>query len=95
LNKYEGIFIIKPDLGEEKAKAALDLVQDEIKKNGGEIETLNTWGKKSLAYLIKKSKEGLYHQIDFSIDPSVLKDMDRKFRLTEDIIRFMIIRKEQ
>ena len=95
MNKYEGIFIIRPDLTEEKSKAVLDMIQDEMKKQKGEIETLNSWGKKRLAYSIKKFSEGDYHQIDFAIDPLTIKDMDRKFRLSEDIIRFMIIRKEK
>jgi len=94
LNKYEGIFIIRPNLTEENSKAVLDLIENEIKKNEGEVETINSWGRKNLAYAVKKFTEGLYYQIDFSIAPSALKDMDRKFRLNDDILRHMMIRKE-
>ncbi len=94
MNKYEGIFIIRPNLTEENSKAVLDLIENEIKKSEGEIETINSWGRKNLAYAIKKFTEGLYYQIDFSIVPSALGDMERKFRLKADILRHMMVRKE-
>lgn len=95
MNKYEGIFIIKPNLTEENSKAALGLIEDEIKKNEGEIEKVDTWGKRNLAYSIKKFNEGVYYKIDFGLMPSALKDMDRKFRLDDNILRFMVIKKEK
>ena len=95
MNKYEGIFIIRPNLTEEDSKAALDLIENEIKKNEGEIETVNNWGRKNLAYAIKKFTEGLYYHIDFNIVPSALTDMDRKFRLNDNILRHMVIKKDQ
>jgi len=94
LNKYEGIFIIRPNLTEENSKAVLGLIEGEIKKNEGAVEAINGWGRKNLAYSIKKFTEGLYYQIDFSIVPSALRDMERKFRLNDDILRHMMIRKE-
>jgi len=94
LNSYEGIFIIKPNLNEETSKGVLDSIEDEIKKGQGTVEAVNSWGKKRMAYRIKKFGEGLYYQLDFGVSPEALKDMDRKFRLNDNIIRFTIIRKE-
>jgi len=95
LNKYEGIFIIKPTLGEEEVKAVLDLVEGEIKKNDGKIIEVKSWGKKALAYSIKKFNEGLYYCMDFEAVPTTLKGMDVKFRLNDDIVRFLIIKKDE
>jgi len=95
LNKYEGIFIIKPTLGEQEIKAVLDLVEGEIKKNDGKVIEVKSWGKRELAYSIKKFNEGLYYYMDFEAVPTTLKDMDRKFRLNDNIVRFLIIKKDE
>lgn len=94
MNSYEGIFIIKPDLNEDTSKVVMDSIEEEIKKGQGTVETVNSWGKKRMAYRIKKFGEGLYYQVDFGVPPEALKDMDRKFRLNDSILRFMIIKKE-
>ena len=95
MNKYEGIFIIKSDLNEDSVKSLLDLIQNEIKKNKGVIDEVKSWGKKILAYSIKKFNEGLYYQVDFTIETSALKDIERKFRLNDNILRLMVIKKER
>ena len=93
MKKYEGIFIIKPDLNDENLKAVLGVIEDEIKKSG-KVEDVKSWGKKRLSYSIKKFDEGIYYKIDFDMVPTALREMERKFRLNDNIIRFMIISKE-
>lgn len=94
MNKYEGIFIIKPDLKEEDVKALLGSIEDEVKKNNGRFDEVKSWGRRRLAYSIKKFDEGLYYQIDFNVIPTALRGMQREFHLNDNILRFMIIKKE-
>lgn len=94
MNSYEGIFILKADLNEEDLKGLVTLISEEIKKAGGTLGEVKSWGRRNLAYSIKKFTEAVYYEIHFEIAPAALKDIDRKFRLTDNILRFMIIKKE-
>ena len=95
MEKYEGVFIVRPDLNAENLKGLIGSVEDEIKKGKGSVDKLESWGKKNMAYSIKKFPEGVYYKVDFNIAPDALQDMERKFRLNENILRFMIIKKDK
>jgi small subunit ribosomal protein S6 len=86
---------MNPDLNEEHLKGLLGTIEEEIKKNEGALAEVKSWGKRNLAYTIRKFREGHYYQIDFTVIPTALKDMERKFRLNDNIIRFLVIRKEK
>ena len=94
MNKYEGVFIMKPDLNEDGLKGLLNLIDEEIKKKDGAVEEVKSWGKRRLAYSIKKFDEGVYYQLDFALAPAAVRDIERKFRLNDNILRFLVIRKE-
>lgn len=93
LNDYEGIFIAKPSLSEELIKKLLSQIEAEISKNGGKIENVENWGRKNLAYSVKKNKEGVYFKLDFKIDPAKILELKNFYRLNEDILRSSIIKK--
>jgi len=93
LNNYEGIFIARPTLTDEANQKLLTLIEGEISKNGGKIENVEKWGKKSLAYPISKGKEGFYYKIDFKIAPEKVSDLKNTYKLSEDILRLIIVKK--
>ena len=93
MKNYEAIFIAKPTLSEELTKKLLSQIEGEIPKNGGSIENIENWGKKNLAYSVKKNKEGIYFKIDFKIEPGKIPDLKKTYRLNEDILRVSLIKK--
>jgi single-strand DNA-binding protein len=93
MNNYEGLFILKPDLKEEDAKNLTKAIAETITKNGGSIKKEENWGKKQLAYAVKKFKDGLYYKVDFDIKPDSILKIESVYKLNLDILRAMITRK--
>ena len=94
MNNYEGLFIIKPDLKEEDIKNVLKAITDSVTKNGGSINKEEPWGKRMLAYPIKKYKEGYYYKVDFTAPSEAITKLENAYKLSsETIIRTMITRR--
>lgn len=93
MNKYEVLFILKPNLEEEKRTQAIEKFKSII-ASAGEVEKVDEWGMKRLAYEIEKMKEGYYVLIDFSAAAELPMELERNFRISDDVIRFMVTRKE-
>jgi small subunit ribosomal protein S6 len=91
MNSYEGMFIFKPDLTKDGLDRTLGQVREIIEKQKGSIDEIKEWAKQKLAYPIKKHKEGLYHIINFHIDPEAISNIKRSFGLNEAILRVMIV----
>ncbi len=89
--RYELMAIINPDLGEDGIKKRVDKMRKLITENHGEIFHDEMWGLRDLAYSIKKQGKGYYAILDFVIDPSAIKEMDRTLRLEPEVLRHMII----
>ena len=94
MNRYEAIYIIKPTVEEDGIKALVEKFKGIMEANG-EIESLDEWGKRKLAYLIDDFAEGYYVYTKFRADQNVPKELERVFGITEDILRHMIIRIEE
>jgi len=95
MNKYEAMFIIKPDLSEEEKKALFNQINDSVTKNNGDIAQASIWSeKKKLTFPIKKCQDGLYYLMDFSIAPQAIKEMTHAYKLNENILRVLITRIE-
>ena len=94
LNSYETIFIIDGTLDEEGVKKLQDKFVNLIAANGT-VETVDEWGKRRLAYEIKDRTEGFYVLVDFKADAEFPKELDRKYKITEGILRTIIIRKDE
>ena len=90
---YETIFIIDASLEEDSIKALTEKFTALISKNGT-LESVDEWGKRRLAYEIDDKTEGYYVLANFKADGDFPKELDRKFRITEGILRTIIIRKE-
>ncbi|MBE7015342.1 MAG: 30S ribosomal protein S6 [Ruminococcaceae bacterium] len=90
---YETIFIIDASLEEDAIKALTEKFTALISKNGT-LESVDEWGKRRLAYEIDDKTEGYYVLANFKADGDFPKELDRKFRITDGILRTIIIRKE-
>ena len=90
---YETIFIIDASLEEDSIKALTEKFTALISKNGT-LESVDEWGKKRLAYEIDDKTEGYYVLANFKADGDFPKELDRQFRITDGILRTIIIRKE-
>ncbi|WP_123054919.1 30S ribosomal protein S6 [Clostridium sp. JN-1] len=95
MRKYETIFILDPSLDEESVKANVEKFKDVIQNGGGEVENVDLWGKRKLAYEINKVNEGFYTLINFSANTDLPKELDRVFRITDGVIRHIIVKDEQ
>ena len=93
MNKYESIIIINPNCTEEAIKALESKVTGLINKNG-KVESVENMGKKKLAYEIKKNKEATYMLFNFEAKPDSIAELERNYRITDDILKFIVVRKE-
>lgn len=89
---YETMFIVKPTLVEEEIKAKIEFFKDVIVKNGGTIETCLDMGMRNLAYQIKKNHRGYYFVIYFKAEAKLIAELERLYRINEDILRFIVIK---
>lgn len=94
MNKYEVIYIIKPEVEDEARNAIIEKFKG-IVENNGEVENIDEWGKRKLAYLIDDYAEGFYILMNIKAGHEVPKELDRVFGITEDILRHMIIKIEE
>lgn len=93
MNKYESIIIISPVVEEEGIKNLIQKFSDLINTEG-KIESVEQLGKKRLAYEIKKNKEGFYILFNFEAKPELITELERNYRITDEVIKFIVIRKE-
>ncbi len=94
LHSYETIFIIDAGLEEEAVKAVQTKFTDLIAKNGT-VNAVDEWGKRRLAYEINDKTEGYYVLVDFTAEADFPKELDRNFKINDNILRAIIIRKEE
>ena len=91
MRPYESIFVLKPDLNDKKVDEQIEKVKGFIKKNGGKVIVVEKWGKKKLAYIVKKNRFGIYVLLRFESEPALISDLQRNYKLNEDIIRYMTV----
>lgn len=94
MKKYETIFIINPEAEEETIQELIEKTKAIIESNGS-VDAVDEWGKRKLAYEVKGFNEGHYVLMNFTAETSVPAEMDRVFKITEDIIRHIIIRDDE
>ncbi|HEY6796176.1 MAG TPA: 30S ribosomal protein S6 [Kineosporiaceae bacterium] len=92
MRRYELMVILDPDLEERVVSPSLDKFLTVVRKGGGTIENVNIWGRRKLAYEIKKKTEGIYAVVDLTSEPAVAKELDRQLNLNEVILRTKLIR---
>ncbi len=93
MNKYELLYIVKNDITDEAKQEVVDKMEALITSNGGEIESTDKWGTRKLAYPIDYKTEGYYVLVNFSAPANVPEEIKRFNRITDELVRSMIIRK--
>jgi len=94
IRHYETMFIVKPTLTQEEIEAQIATVKANIEKNGGEIVSTDDMGMRQLAYEIQKNKRGYYYVIYFKAPSESIKELERTYRVNENIMRFIFIKYE-
>lgn len=93
MRNYETMFIVNSDMNEDEVGVVVDKIKNIIENSSGEIEKVDLWGKKKLAYEINKKNEGYFVLINFSSNEVLPKELDRNFRIMDMIIRHIIVKK--
>lgn len=94
MRKYETMFILKSNLEEEKRNAVIEKFKSIILTNG-EIESVDEWGNRKLAYEVNKMNDGYYVLVNFKAGVDVPKELDRNFKISDDVIRHLIVNLEE
>jgi len=89
---YEELFIVKPDAPEEEVDAYVGQVKDLIVNGKGAIDKVDKWGLRKLAYKLGKYNEGIYVLVQFSSSPELVKEVERRMRVTDLVIKFITVR---
>lgn len=94
MNKYESIIIIGQNVEEEGIKSLITKYTDLINTEG-KVSNVNEMGNRKLAYEIGKNKEGYYVVFEFEAKPELITELERNYRITDEIIKFIVIRKDE
>ena len=93
MNKYESVIIINPSLEEQGIKDVITKFTDLINSDG-KVENVDEMGRRKLAYEIQKHKEGYYVVYTFEANPEFINELERIYRITDSVMKFITIRKE-
>src|ERR1051326_1109956 len=89
---YEELFIVKPDAPEEEVDAYIGQLKELITNGKGTVDKADKWGTRKLAYRVSKYNEGIYVLIQFSSTPELVKEIERRMRVTDMVIKFITVR---
>jgi len=95
LRNYQSVLILKPDLDEAQVDQSVDQITAMVQKFGGSVLKLDKWGKKRLAYRVKKNKFGYYLNIYHTCEPAGIPKLEKEYQLYELIIKYLVIRLEE
>jgi small subunit ribosomal protein S6 len=95
MRKYEVAFIAQADLDETSLNALVEKAKGWVTAAGGQVTQVDLWGRRRLAYPIRKQHEGQYIMLQTEMQPSATHDVERNLRLTEQLLRFQIIRTDE
>ena len=91
---YEAMVILNPNEGEEQVTAATQRVQDQITSRGGEIQKVDTWGRRRMYYPIKHLRDGHYVIYHFNAEPQRVAELEAQWRITEYVLRHLEVRQD-
>ena len=92
MNHYETIYIVNPTLDDEALKEAIDKFSDLIKKLKGSVVKVNEWGKRKLAYELKRFDRGHYVVLDFCALPKIVTELERNLKLDDRILKYITVK---
>jgi len=90
MRNYELVCVFQPDLDETAFNGALEKIKGWVSETGGSVEKVDIWGRRKLAYIIKKHREGQYVLLNLSMAPAATSDLERNLRYQEQLIRHML-----
>ena len=93
MNDYELVFVVHPELDENAFKELLEKVKGWIAEAGGQVTKVDLWGKRRMAYIIRKQREGVYVVMQTSMAPASCATLERNLRFQEPILRFLLTQK--
>ena len=94
MNKYESVVIVNPNLEEESVKNLIKKFSDLVNTDG-KVISVEEMGKRKLAYEIKKQKEGFYIVLKFEAKPELIAELERNYRITDEVMKFIVVKEEE
>lgn len=92
MRHYENLVIVKPTLTAEEINASIKNIEETITSSGGTIATTDTMGMRKLAYSLQRNERGFFYVVYYSALPATIAEVERRFRINEDILRFVTIK---
>ncbi|GIL34763.1 30S ribosomal protein S6 [Phycicoccus jejuensis] len=92
MRQYELMVILDPELDDRTIQPSLEKLLKVVTTDGGSIDTVDVWGRRRLAYEIKKKAEGIYAVVNFTSEPATAKELDRQLGLNETVMRTKLLR---
>ena len=95
MRQYETIFIIDPEFETDAVKELVEKFKGLVEDQGGQVTEVDEWGKRRLAYPINDRQEGYYFLMNFTANPETAQDLERVYKITNGLMRYLIIKKEK
>ena len=95
MRHYELMVIFDPTLDERTIAPSLDTLLNVVREEGGKVDKVDVWGKRRLAYEIKKNSEGVYAVVEMNCEPATVQELDRLLTLNESVLRTKVLRADQ
>ena len=92
MRSYQSVLILKPDIDEARVAEALEKIGEFIKSNGGASLRIENWGKKRLAYRVKKNRFGIYLNLYHTLESAKVVELETKYKLYDLVIKYMVVR---
>ena len=95
MRQYELMVILDPELDDRTVQPSLERFLKVVTTDGGSVDNVDIWGRRRLAYEIKKKSEGIYAVVDLAAEPATVKELDRQMNLNESVLRTKVLRPDQ
>jgi small subunit ribosomal protein S6 len=89
---YEELFIVKPDAPEEEIDTFVEQLRTQLTSTGATVDKIDKWGKRRLAYRVEKYREGFYVLLQFTAEPDIVKELERRLRVQDMVLKFQTVR---
>jgi len=89
---YEELFIVKPDAPDEEADQFVEQLRTQLTAAGATVDKIDKWGKRKLAYRVDKYREGAYVLLEFTAKPETVKELERRLRVSDLVLKFLTVR---
>ncbi|HEV8573359.1 MAG TPA: 30S ribosomal protein S6 [Dehalococcoidia bacterium] len=95
MREYELVLVVSPDVGDEGFPATVERVSKFINERGGAVKDVDQWGRRRLAYPIRRFTEGFYAVTHFSLEPTEVRALEGNLDLAEDVLRHLVVRQDE